>query len=271
MNRALSRKMAVMGAIGLTMTARAAFAQEAAPYAQPQVSGPVYQMEGQCSGTPYDSTGAVRCFQRNTALPPQQRRTDTMPAPQAQSGDDIDVWNRYGTPLPRQVAYTGTLAAGNIVVDNRNHRLYFIEGNGRATEYVVAVGAPQYTMPGNSYTVERKALNPDWRPTPTMLRENPDWLPFYPGGPENPMGSAALYLRTASGSTLYRIHGTNDPEMLGRDVTDGCIRLHNADILVLYNQVRIGARVTIDRTGAISQQIAAVPAENKSAFSATPR
>lgn len=270
MTSALSRKMIAIGALGLAATARAAFAQDAAPYAQPQVSGPVYQMEGQCNGTPYDSTGVVRCFQRNTALPPE-RRSDTMPAPQSDSGAEIDVWARYGTPEPRQVSYSGTVAAGNIIVDHRNHRLYFIEGQRRATEYVVAVGAPQYAIPGNSYTVERKALNPDWRPTPSMLRENPDWLPFYAGGPENPMGSAALYLRNANGSTLYRIHGTNDPEMLGRDVTDGCIRLHNSDITRLYEQARVGARVTIDRTGAVQRYIRPSLNENQSAFTASPR
>jgi lipoprotein-anchoring transpeptidase ErfK/SrfK len=147
------------------------------------------------------------------------------------------------TPIPREeVVYTGKHRPGTIVVDAKERRLYLVTGQGKALKYGVGVGRPGFEW-GGSKTVTRKAEWPTWTPPPQMLRRRPDLPRFMPGGPENPMGARALYL----GSSLYRIHGSNEPETIGQAVSSGCIRMLNEDVIDLYERVKVGTRVVVQR------------------------
>jgi lipoprotein-anchoring transpeptidase ErfK/SrfK len=106
--------------------------------------------------------------------------------------------------------------------------------------YGIGVGRPGFEWAGIK-SVTRKAEWPDWTPPAAMLKRRPDLPRFMPGGPDNPMGARAMYL----GSSLYRIHGTNEPHTIGQAVSSGCIRMTNEDVTDLYNRVRVGMRVIV--------------------------
>jgi lipoprotein-anchoring transpeptidase ErfK/SrfK len=146
--------------------------------------------------------------------------------------------------LPQQVAYRTSHKAGTIVIDTNEKFLYLVLGNGEARRYGVGVGKPGFGWKG-SHKVTRKAEWPGWTPPPQMIaREKAKGriLPAHmPGGPENPLGARALYL----GSTLYRIHGTNQPWTIGQSVSSGCFRMRNEDVTDLYERVSVGARVHV--------------------------
>lgn len=137
------------------------------------------------------------------------------------------------------VAFSKSYKPGEIVVSFSDRRLYHVVGRGRAVSYPIAVPRAQSRWQGTQ-RVSRKKVNPSWTPTASMRRENPKLPAFVPGGhPRNPMGVRALYL----GSTLYRIHGTDAPWTIGKNVSKGCIRMHNEHVVELYNRVRVGAKV----------------------------
>jgi len=132
-------------------------------------------------------------------------------------------------------------APGTIIVSFGDRRLYYMTGKGSAISYPIAIPKPQARWAGVSH-VSRKVENPTWTPTPQMRRENPKLPAFVPGGdPRNPLGARALYL----GDTLYRIHGTDAPWLIGDQVSRGCVRMYNDDVIDLYNRTRIGAKVVI--------------------------
>ena len=159
------------------------------------------------------------------------------------------VWS-FQTPLgivygiiPREeVDYPNARPAGTIIVNTSQRRLYYLLGGGRAIRYGIAVGMEGYGWSGVS-TVAAKREWPDWTPTPDILRRLPNLPRHMVGGRDNPLGARALYL----GDTLYRIHGTNEPWKLGGDVSSGCIRLSNDDIIDLYNRARVGATVIVQK------------------------
>lgn len=140
----------------------------------------------------------------------------------------------------QEVDYAGRHSPGTIVVDTPNRYLYLVLGNGRAMRYGIGVGRPGFEWAGNK-TVTRKAEWPDWRPPAEMLKRRPDLPTFMKGGPDNPLGARALYL----GSSLYRIHGTNEPWTIGQNVSSGCIRMMNDDVVDLYTRVRVGTKVVV--------------------------
>jgi lipoprotein-anchoring transpeptidase ErfK/SrfK len=146
--------------------------------------------------------------------------------------------------LPQQVGYRGPYQSGTIIIDTAENFLFLVEGNGKARRYGVGTGKPGFEWAGE-HRITAKREWPDWRPPAEMMtreRENGRVLPaFMPGGPENPLGARALYL----GSTLYRIHGTNQPWTIGGRVSSGCIRLRNEDVVDLYERVKVGARVIV--------------------------
>lgn len=142
--------------------------------------------------------------------------------------------------MRQDVAYGGRHAPGTIVVDTPNRHLYLVTAPGRAVRYGIGVGRPGFEWAGVK-SVTRKAEWPDWRPPAEMLKRRPDLPTFMPGGPDNPLGARALYL----GSSLYRIHGTNEPHTIGQNVSSGCIRMMNDDVVDLYNRVRVGAKVVV--------------------------
>jgi lipoprotein-anchoring transpeptidase ErfK/SrfK len=138
------------------------------------------------------------------------------------------------------VAYNGDEKPGTIIVDTPDKFLFLIEGDGRALRYGIGVGRPGFTWAGVK-TITAKKEWPDWTPPPEMVARQPGLPRFMPGGLGNPLGSRALYL----GSTLYRIHGSNEPWTIGTNVSSGCIRMRNADVEDLFNRVHVGTKVVV--------------------------
>ena len=140
----------------------------------------------------------------------------------------------------QEVAFATKEPAGTIVVDTPNTYLYYVLGNGRAIRYGVRVGRDGFTWTGVQ-KITRKAEWPDWHP-PTEMIERQPYLPrFMAGGPGNPLGARAMYL----GSTVYRIHGTNQPSTIGKFVSSGCIGMLNEDVSDLFERVKVGTRVVV--------------------------
>ncbi len=138
------------------------------------------------------------------------------------------------------VDYSGKESAGTVVVDTPNKFLYLVEGNGKAMRYGIGVGRPGFTWSGVK-TISAKKEWPDWTPPSEMLARRPDLPRHMEGGPQNPLGARAMYL----GSTLYRIHGSNEPWTIGTNVSSGCIRMRNEDVIDLYGRVNVGTRVIV--------------------------
>jgi lipoprotein-anchoring transpeptidase ErfK/SrfK len=138
------------------------------------------------------------------------------------------------------VAYTGEEQPGTIIIDTPNKFLYLVQEDGKALRYGIGVGRPGFTWAGVK-EVTAKLEWPDWMPPDDMLHRQPNLPRFMAGGPENPLGARAMYL----GSTLYRIHGSNEPWTIGSNVSSGCIRLRNADVVDLYNRVKVGTKVVV--------------------------
>ncbi|MEL6062805.1 MULTISPECIES: L,D-transpeptidase [unclassified Methylobacterium] len=140
----------------------------------------------------------------------------------------------------QEVAFTGRQRPGTIVIDTAGKHLYLVQPGQRALRYGIGVGRPGFAWSGLK-TVSRKAEWPDWTPPPEMLARRPDLPRHMAGGPANPLGARALYL----GSSLYRIHGTNEPGTIGQSVSSGCIRMMNDDVVDLYERVPVGTRVEV--------------------------
>jgi lipoprotein-anchoring transpeptidase ErfK/SrfK len=147
---------------------------------------------------------------------------------------------RYGRYLMNDV--TGE-APGTIVVDTRERFLYYVLPGGKMIRYGVAVGDEAYGWTGTS-RVARKAEWPNWNPPAEMIARWPH-VHKMEGGPANPLGARALYLFEGNKDTLYRIHGTNEPEKIGQAVSSGCIRMRNIDVVDLYNRVGVDAKVIV--------------------------
>jgi len=138
------------------------------------------------------------------------------------------------------VFYRTTEAPGTIIISTSERFLYVVQGNGRALRYGIGVGREGFQWQGLQ-KITRKQEWPDWTPPPEMIARQPYLPRFMAGGPGNPMGARALYL----GATVYRIHGTNQPQTIGSAVSSGCFRLVNADVTDLYDRVAVGTKVII--------------------------
>ena len=138
------------------------------------------------------------------------------------------------------VDYHGKEVAGTIIVDTPNKFLFLVEGHGKALRYGIGVGRPGFTWSGVKQVSAKKEW-PDWTPPPEMLARRPDLPRHMEGGPQNPLGARAMYL----GSSLYRIHGSNEPWTIGTNVSSGCIRMRNDDVIDLYGRVNVGAKVVV--------------------------
>ena len=146
---------------------------------------------------------------------------------------------------PQVVAISEKYGSGTIVVQTSTRKLYYVLSPGRAIQYGVGVGRDGFQWGGVSY-ISRKKEWPSWRPPAEMIerervKNNREIPEFMPGGPENPLGARALYL----GSTLYRIHGTNQAQTIGGAVSSGCIRMRNQDVIDLYERASIGSKVYV--------------------------
>ncbi len=142
--------------------------------------------------------------------------------------------------LKQVVDYDGNEPPGTIVINTPDKFLYLVQENGTALRYGIGVGRPGFTWAGE-HEVTAKREWPDWRPPKEMLVRRPDLPRYMEGGPDNPLGARALYL----GSTLYRIHGSNEPWTIGMQVSSGCIRMRNEDVIDLYERVKIGTTVVV--------------------------
>ncbi|WP_158807649.1 L,D-transpeptidase [Beijerinckia sp. L45] len=148
-----------------------------------------------------------------------------------------------GVAPPREtVAYQGHYSPGTIVISTQERRLYYVLPNGQAVRYGVGVGRPGFAWSGVK-TVSMKKEWPEWTPPSQMLRRRPDLPRHMVGGIGNPLGARAMYL----GSSLYRIHGSNEPETIGTAVSSGCIRMTNEDVTDLYSRVSVGTKVVVQR------------------------
>ena len=188
---------------------------------------------GGCSSTP---TTGTRAYASAYSTPHAEPRTS--------SRDPWTLQTPFGifySEVPRQhVTYRTNEPAGSIIVDTPHRYLYYVLGNNKALRYSIAVGAEGYGWRGVTH-VSQKREWPDWTPTPGELKRFPNLPRHMDGGPDNPLGARALYL----GSTLYRIHGTNEPWKIGAAVSSGCIRMSNNDAIDLYNRTKVGAAVVV--------------------------
>jgi lipoprotein-anchoring transpeptidase ErfK/SrfK len=184
------------------------------------------------------SCGAAHAQQLFAYAPAQNQYA---PQYQALPAEQDDAAGPLDPRLQRQiVSYNTKEAPGTIVVDTPNTYLYYVLGNGQAVRYGIGVGREGFTWAGVKQ-VARKAEWPDWYPPAEMLARQPYLPRMTAGGPGNPLGARAMYI----GGTQYRIHGTNDPSTIGKNVSSGCIRLTNEDVQDLYDRVKIGAKVVV--------------------------
>ena len=147
---------------------------------------------------------------------------------------------RFRMPNP-----TGEKAPGTVVVDTEARFLYLVEEGGTALRYEISPGQEAHQWSGTAF-IRRKVEWPSWTPGATARKMVPSLPATVKGGPQNPLGARALYLHDEKGrDTEYRIHGTNEPDMIGQPVSLGCIRMHNLDAIDLYNRVKLGAKVVV--------------------------
>jgi lipoprotein-anchoring transpeptidase ErfK/SrfK len=153
----------------------------------------------------------------------------------------MGFFGRSAGPIPRQtVYYPSNYAPGTIIINTAERRLYLVQPGGQALRYGIGVGRDGFRWSGVHHISAKKEW-PGWTPPVEMRRRRPDLPGHMVGGIENPLGARALYL----GSTLYRIHGSNEPETIGQAVSSGCFRMTNEDVVDLYNRVSIGATVVV--------------------------
>lgn len=201
------------------------------------------------------AAGCTSVVQRPTPTPP--------PAPQFSALDLRRYGEVGGEPFrvpavsledlrPRNlrqlVDYSTSHPPGTLIVDPANRFLYLVQEGGKALRYGVGVGREGLEFTGSA-SVERKAQWPRWTPTPDMIKREParyaKWAGGMAGGDSNPLGARALYLFKNGKDTLYRIHGTNEPETIGEAVSSGCIRMMNQDVIDLYNRIPKGSKVVV--------------------------
>jgi lipoprotein-anchoring transpeptidase ErfK/SrfK len=145
------------------------------------------------------------------------------------------------SPIPRAtVSFSGNYAPGTILIDTAERRLYLVLPNGQALRYGIGVGRDGFRWSG-THRISAKKEWPGWTPPSQMRARRPDLPRHMAGGIDNPLGARAIYL----GSTLYRIHGSNEPETIGQAVSSGCFRMTNDDVTDLYNRVSVGTTVVV--------------------------
>lgn len=178
-----------------------------------------------------------------TMLLAQQKLPVPPKAPAAKAAPKADPY------APTEVAIRPDFEVGSIIVVSKDYFLYHVIAPGRAIRYGVAVGKAELVWRGRA-VIGRKTEWPSWTPTPAMIKRSPQHYAKYadgmPGGPGNPLGARALYLYDAKGNdTTIRIHGTTEPNSIGRSVSNGCIRMRNEAVMDLFEQVPIGTPVYV--------------------------
>jgi lipoprotein-anchoring transpeptidase ErfK/SrfK len=210
------------------------------------------RMQGNMGGGFIEAIFGDNRRQQYAPPPPQQSfygeppQAVQPPRPQyASTGRPADQADLENYPLDpkfamQEVMYQGPEVPGTIVIDTPNKFLYLVQADGRALRYGIGVGRPGFTWSGMHAITAMKEW-PDWVPPKEMIERQPYLPKFMAGGPTNPLGARAMYL----GSTLYRIHGSNEPWTIGTNVSSGCIRMRNPDVMDLYSRVKVGAKVLV--------------------------
>jgi lipoprotein-anchoring transpeptidase ErfK/SrfK len=172
--------------------------------------------------------------------------------------EDMNIQDQPGyQPTPEEEQLTGAYekqevffrtneAPGTIIIDTKSRFLYLVQPDNRALRYGIGVGRDGFQWSGLQ-KISRKQEWPDWRPPPEMIERQPYLPRFMAGGPGNPLGARAMYL----GATIYRIHGTNQPQTIGHAISSGCFRLVNEDVIDLYNRVPVGTKVIVKQAVAL--------------------
>ena len=215
-----------------------------------------YLMSGGASGA---QPASLRAALRNEPAPQRQAaygapmagyqpQVQTQSAPTRLAALPSNAYEASGgiarAPEPRYarqvVPFEGHQRPGSIVIDTGARHLYLVQPGGQAIRYGIGVGRPGFLWHGVK-TISQKREWPDWTPPAEMMLRRPDLPRHMEGGPENPLGARAMYL----GSSLYRIHGTNEPHTIGQAVSSGCIRMMNEDVIDLYERTPVGTRVEV--------------------------
>lgn len=189
------------------------------------------QQSGRYQQQPYDQRPVY------APQPPQMAPQQAMPEQQASEAAHPAFDPKFEKQM---VDYRSKEAPGTIVIDTTSKFLYLVQADGKALRYGVGVGKDGFLWHGVK-TVTAKREWPDWTPPKEMLQRRPDLPRHMEGGPQNPLGARAMYL----GSSLYRIHGSNEPWTIGTNVSSGCIRMRNQDVIDLYGRVHVGAKVVV--------------------------
>jgi lipoprotein-anchoring transpeptidase ErfK/SrfK len=158
----------------------------------------------------------------------------------ASAQPETQVETRPAFKRGKIIAYASEKRSGSIIVDTKSNQLYYVLGMDRAVMYRIASAKPGFEWAG-VHKVSSKTHWPDWRPPVEMQKRRPELPAYMAGGPKNPLGARAIYL----GSSIYRIHGTNEPSSIGKNASSGCIRMLNEDVSELYEFVKRGAEVTV--------------------------
>jgi lipoprotein-anchoring transpeptidase ErfK/SrfK len=205
-------------------------------YPQFPGGGPAYEPQPQPPGTYGEpDNGAASSY-----APPQQ----VTPGAPASGGAQNDTQAAASPRTAQMVRNPTSEPPGTIIVDTRTRHLFYVQKDGTAIEYGIGVGREGFAWKGTA-RVGRKAEWPRWIPPKEMLARRPDLPSEMSGGLANPLGARALYLFQGNKDTLFRIHGTNEPDTIGKAVSSGCIRMMNADVMDLYQRVGVGTRVVV--------------------------
>jgi len=246
------------------------------PWARPSPYYPRQAYPGYQQGVPEYAPQYQRPPQYAPQYQPRYRREEAAPARPPERPVDPAVARQYGSmyaaiedeqfPIPavrlsdvdpvflrKTVSYFTTEPPGTIVIDPQNHFLYLVQGGGKAVRYGVGVGRQGFGWSGTA-TIHDKQEWPDWYPPKEMLARQPELMRQMrelrgglgmPGGGRNPLGARALYLWQDNKDTLFRIHGTIEPWTIGKNVSSGCIRMLNQDVMDLYERAPVGAKVVV--------------------------
>jgi lipoprotein-anchoring transpeptidase ErfK/SrfK len=222
--------------------ARPVYADTIAPEPNPAVAPPAMQIAASQADINLGGGFIEFLFNggRTEPRPPSEVSTRAAPVPQ-QMAMTANPRLEFDPKFEKQaVDYRGSEPPGTVIIDTPNRFLLLVQENGKAMRYGIGVGKPGFTWAGEKKITAKKEW-PDWTPPPEMLQRRPDLPHFMAGGPENPLGARAMYL----GSTLYRIHGSNEPWTIGQAVSSGCIRMRNEDVIDLYEKVKVGTKVVV--------------------------